>query len=97
LLHGKVLTTRTARSTLDGGWMSSGHDSAARRWPRHGSIGLGLMVVFWALNWGLDGLRTRWDFFPFEWLAIYFLLAGILGYRSEWNSVLPSTNWDPAT
>ena len=39
-----------------------------RRWPLHGSVGLGLVLVFWTLNWSLSGLRTHWAFFPL-WLG----------------------------
>jgi hypothetical protein len=42
--------------------------SAARRWPGHGWLGLGLVAVFWTLNWTLPGLRTHWGFFPL-WLG----------------------------
>lgn len=38
------------------------------RWPFHGWIGIFLIVVFWTLNWTLDGLRTHWGFFPL-WLG----------------------------
>jgi hypothetical protein len=86
LLHGEVLTTGTARSTLDIGRMSSGHDSAAKRWPRHGWIGLGLVVVFWALNWGLEGLRTHWGFFPL-WLG-YCLTVDALAVHRTGTSLL---------
>ncbi|MBI4632444.1 MAG: hypothetical protein HY742_00920 [Deltaproteobacteria bacterium] len=37
-------------------------------WPVHGWIGLGLVGIFWTLNWSLSGLRTHWGFFPL-WLG----------------------------
>jgi hypothetical protein len=40
----------------------------AKRFPLHGWIGLGLVAVFWTLNWTLTGLRTQWVFFPL-WLG----------------------------
>ena len=39
-----------------------------RGWPWYGWLGLLLAAVFWGLNWGLDGLRTHWGFFPL-WLG----------------------------
>jgi hypothetical protein len=39
-----------------------------RKWPVHGWIGLGLVALFWALNWCLPGLRTHLCFFPL-WLG----------------------------
>jgi hypothetical protein len=38
--------------------------TSGRRFPIHGWVGLGLVIVFWALNWTLNGLRTQWAFFP---------------------------------
>jgi len=43
-------------------------DSTRTRWPLHGWAGLALITVFWPLNWGLEGLRTHWGFFPL-WLG----------------------------
>lgn len=34
----------------------------------HGWLGLGLVAVFWTLNWTLTGARTHWAFFPL-WLG----------------------------
>ncbi len=34
----------------------------------HGCLGLGLVAVFWTLNWSLSGARTHWAFFPL-WLG----------------------------
>lgn len=42
--------------------------SRTRGLALHGWIGLVLIAVFWALNWGLEGLRTHWGFFPL-WLG----------------------------
>jgi hypothetical protein len=42
--------------------------SITRKYPLHGWIGMGLVAVFWSLNWGLSGLRTQWTFFPL-WLG----------------------------
>ena len=42
----------------------------AADWPAHGWLGLGLVMVFWILNWSLSGLRTHWSFFPL-WLGYF--------------------------
>ena len=47
--------------------METTHPQHAR-WPWHGWLGLALVAVFWPLNWGLDGIRTHWGFFPL-WLG----------------------------
>ena len=46
----------------------SPNNNNAGRWPIHGWIGIGLITVFWTLNWVLTGLRTHWAFFPL-WLG----------------------------
>ena len=60
--------------------------SPARRFPLHGWIGLILVLVFWALNWGLTGLRTQWAFFPL-WLG-FCLLVDALVLRRTGTSLL---------
>jgi len=57
-----------------------------RKFPLHGWIGLGLVVVFWTLNWALTGLRTQWAFFPL-WLG-YCLLVDALVFRRTGTSLL---------
>lgn len=53
-----------------------GRASALRRFPAHGWFGLTLIALFWPLNWGLDGLRTHWGFFPL-WLGYSLTVDGI--------------------
>jgi hypothetical protein len=60
------------------------HSTAA--WPRHGWLGLTLIAVFWALNWGLAGMRTHWGFFPL-WLG-YCLTVDALVVRRTGTSLL---------
>lgn len=60
------------------------HSTAA--WPRHGWLGLALVAVFWALNWGLAGMRTHWGFFPL-WLG-YCLTVDALVVRRTGTSLL---------
>ena len=42
--------------------------SPSPRFSFHGWLGLGLIAVFWPLNWLLAGPRTHWGFFPL-WLG----------------------------
>ena len=50
------------------------------RWPSFGWIGLGLIALFWPLNWLHDGLRTHWGFFPL-WLGYILTVEAITCYR----------------
>jgi len=56
------------------------------RFPLHGWIGLGLVAVFWMLNWTLSGIRTIWAFFPL-WLG-YCLTVDALVYWRTGTSLL---------
>ncbi len=60
--------------------------SFARNWPIHGWVGLGLVGVFWILNWSLPGLRTQWAFFPL-WLG-YCLTVDALVLLRKGSSML---------
>ncbi|NIR47770.1 hypothetical protein GWO43_04885 [candidate division KSB1 bacterium] len=60
--------------------------ASERRWPGHGWLGLGLVIVFWILNWSLSGLRTHWFFFP-QWLG-YCLTVDALVFLSKGDSLL---------
>jgi hypothetical protein len=53
----------------------------ARKFPLLGWTGLALMLLFWALNWGLSGLRTQWTFFPL-WLGYCLTIDGLVFMRS---------------
>jgi hypothetical protein len=57
-----------------------------KRWPGHGWIGLGLVAIFWTLNWSLPGLRTHWGFFPL-WLG-YCLMVDALVFQRKGSSLL---------
>ena len=57
-----------------------------RDWPTHGWLGLGLIIVFWTLNWSLSGLRTHWGFFPL-WLG-YSLTVDALVLSRKGHSML---------
>ena len=67
----------------------SASNSATRSTPflaLHGWIGLLLIAVFWALNWGLEGVRTHVLFFPL-WLG-YILAVDALVLRRRGTSIL---------
>lgn len=51
------------------------HDEDKKKFPINGWIGVVLIAVFWYLNWGLDGLRTHWGFFPL-WLGYILTVDG---------------------
>jgi hypothetical protein len=57
-----------------------------RGFPWHGWIGLGLIAIFWAINWGGRGPRTHWAFFPL-WLG-YCLGVDALVYVRRGTSLL---------
>jgi hypothetical protein len=63
-----------------------GLKSQARSWPLHGWLGLGLITIFWILNWSLPGLRTHWAFFPL-WLG-YCLTVDALVFFRKGDSML---------
>jgi len=61
--------------------MKTGSATGTKRWQWFGWVGVGLIAVFWPLNWLLDGLRTHWGFFPL-WLGYILTVEGITYYRS---------------
>ena len=63
----------------------------SRSYPWHGWLGLGMVVVFWALNWSLDGLRTHWGVFPL-WLGYCLAVDGLNVYRTG-TSLLTRGPW----
>jgi len=58
--------------------------TGSRRWPWWGWAGVALVAVFWPLNWGLEGMRTHWGFFPL-WLG-YCLTVDALTLRRTGSS-----------
>lgn len=60
--------------------------TTAGPWPTFGWLGLGLLAVFWPLNWGLDGLRTHWGFLPL-WVG-YILIMEAWTFRRQGHSLL---------
>jgi hypothetical protein len=55
--------------------------SEKSRVPIHGRIGLGLIFIFWILNWTLTGPRTHWGFFPL-WLGYCLAIDGLVVWRT---------------
>jgi len=51
------------------------------KFPTHGWLGLGLVIVFWILNWTLTGPRTNWGFFPL-WLGYCLSMDGLVAWRT---------------
>jgi hypothetical protein len=51
-----------------------------KSFPLYGWIGIILVIVFWFLNWELDGLRTQILFFPL-WLGYALTVDAIVFYR----------------
>jgi len=51
-----------------------------KNFPFYGWIGIILVIVFWYLNWQLDGLRTHILFFPL-WLGYALTVDAIVYYR----------------
>ncbi|HAB54518.1 MAG: hypothetical protein A2315_16535 [Ignavibacteria bacterium RIFOXYB2_FULL_35_12] len=60
--------------------------SSMRYFALHGWIGIFLIIIFWFLNWFLDGLRTQWGFFPL-WLG-YCLTIDALVLKRRGTSLL---------
>jgi hypothetical protein len=49
--------------------------------PAHGCVGLGMLLLFWLLNWTLSGARTHWGFFPL-WLGYCLAIDGWVYWRT---------------
>lgn len=56
------------------------------RFPAYGVAGAGMMIIFWYLNWHLEGLRSHWAFFPL-WLG-YILTVNGITHRIRGSSLL---------
>ncbi len=58
-----------------------------KSWPWHGWLGIALALLFWYLNWNLDGLRTHWGFFPM-WLGYILTVDAWVYVRTNGHSIL---------
>ncbi len=50
--------------------------------PLYGWLGLGLVILFWILNWALTGPRTHWGFFPL-WVGYCLTIDGLVHWRTS--------------
>lgn len=64
-------------------------ESESSRFPLHGWFGLGLVIVFWILNWTLPGVRTHWGFFPL-WLGYCLTIDGLVYWRTDTSLLIRS-------
>ncbi len=55
-------------------------DPQGARFPIHGWAGLAMVLLFWGLNWLLDGPRTHVYFFPL-WLGYALAVDGLVRMR----------------
>ena len=56
-------------------------DTGRFKLPLHGWLGFSLILVFWILNWTLEGARTNWGFFPL-WLGYCLAIDGLVVWRT---------------
>ena len=59
---------------------------SSKAFPYWGWLAILLIAKFWYINWGFNGLRTHWGFFPL-WLG-YILLMDALTFYRKGNSLL---------
>jgi hypothetical protein len=52
-----------------------------RKIPLRGVLGALLVIVFWVLNWSMEGLRTQWAFFPL-WLGYCLVIDALVLLRT---------------
>ncbi len=53
-----------------------------RKFPLQGWVGIGLIAVFWPVNWLGSGPRSHWAFFPL-WLGYCLLVDGLVFLRKN--------------
>ncbi len=52
-----------------------------KKLPNQFYLGISLVIIFWILNWSLNGLRTQWAFFPL-WLGDALTVDALVFYRT---------------
>jgi len=67
-------------------------ESKKAGFPLHGWLGLALVILFWILNWTLNGTRTHWGFFPL-WLGYCLTVDGLVYLRTR-TSLLTRSRQD---
>ena len=55
--------------------------SGQSKLPLHGWLGLGMVALFWLINWTFTGARTHWGFFPL-WLGYCLAVDGLVHWRT---------------
>jgi hypothetical protein len=65
-------------------------ESSKIHFPFYGWIGFLVIILFWVLNWSLDGLRTHWGFFPL-WLGYSIFMDASVFSRK--GTSLIKRNW----
>jgi hypothetical protein len=65
------------------------NSTSIRVFAPHGWLGLGLIAVFWTLNWSLEGLRTHALFFPL-WLGFCLFVDALVALRRGTSLLLRS-------
>jgi hypothetical protein len=55
-------------------------NNSANKFPIYGWVGIILIIIFWFLNWNLEGLRTHLLFFPL-WFGYILTTDAIVFYR----------------
>jgi len=68
---------------------TKGLENEKSRVPIHGWIGLGLIIIFWILNWTLTGPRTHWGFFPL-WLGYCLTIDALVFWRTGTSLLMRS-------
>ena len=56
--------------------------NSTHKFSAHGWIGILLILIFWYLNWNLEGLRTQILFFPL-WFGYILTIDAIVFYRKN--------------
>ena len=56
--------------------------NSIHKYPVHGRIGILLILIFWYLNWNLEGLRTQILFFPL-WFGYILTIDALVFYRKN--------------
>ena len=55
----------------------------------HGWLGLGMVALFWIINWTFTGARTHWGFFPL-WLGYCLAVDGLVYWRTGTSLLIRS-------
>jgi hypothetical protein len=56
-------------------------ETGGSKLPLQGWLGLGMVALFWIINWTLTGARTHWAFLPL-WLGYCLVIDGLVYWRT---------------